>query len=389
MPEATFSVGSQELSVPGELFSGPSARRGFTVSSTPRPYQVELAPPAPGTADFLAASVAAVPRPLLVVDRRVAELHLPPDSPCREIPRLELDATEERKSLEGVLDVIAFLLEHRMAKDAMVFVVGGGILQDTGGLACGLFKRGMPWSFVPTTLLAQADSCIGSKTGVNFQKTKNLLGMFAAPRRVLVHPGFVSTLEHEDLLSGLGEIFKLCVTGGERCLAAYEERAGAALAGDGEAIGQLVAVSLGVKRSIIELDEFELDLRRALNFGHSIGHALEAVTDYALPHGIAVSVGLLVECQLSVDQGALDPEVLDRFVPSVRALIPERIGAVIESVSFDRLLDTLGRDKKVEGRVLKLAVPVRLGAIELLDLPLEASSAAGLQAAFEQALGRL
>lgn len=382
---ASFWVGDSEFELSGTtLDAGDGA---FVVRSSPRSYAVDFLPSHPGTAEAVLDAVGRHRHAALVGDRRVLDLHL--QGGLDGTPCLALDATEALKSLDGAAQVLDFLVEAGAGKDTMVVAVGGGIIQDVVGFAAGVLKRGVPWTYVPTTLLSQADSCIGSKTGINFRRTKNLLGIFYAPRQVLVHPGFVATLQHHDLLSGLGEIYKLCITGGLECLATFERHLDEALAGDAEVLRGLAALSLAVKRPVIEADERDTDLRRALNFGHSIGHALESVTDYAVPHGIAVTIGALVESELSRQRGRLPDEDFDRLLTTGRALLPPELAGLVAAADLGALLDALGRDKKVEGRTLKLAVPVEIGRIEFLDFPLDGTSLVILERSIRSVLDQL
>jgi 3-dehydroquinate synthase len=371
-------VGAEELAATPALAPGAGEGR-FWVRTETSGYEVTLAPQRPGPTEVVGALLAELGHPLVVADAAVLRHHLP--GGLGSVPCLAVEATEATKSLEGVASVLEFLAEQKAGRSSVVVAMGGGVVQDVTGLACGIFKRGLPWYYVPTTLLAQADSCIGSKTGVNFRRTKNLLGLFSAPERVVSHPGFLATLPPEDLRSGLGEIFKLCVTGGASCLERLEASLPAALDGDLRVIRELAALALAVKRPVIEADERDRGVRRALNFGHSVGHAVEAATGYAVPHGTAVVLGALVECALSAERGLLARPVEERLRKVARALVTEDQVRRVEAVEPGQLFAALEGDKKVEGVVLKLAVPVDLGAIELVDLRLDAAGLVELRGA--------
>lgn len=362
-----FRIGRERFAVAPPPAGGEEG--GFRVRTSTSAYEVELAPLRPGPAERLTALLEALAEPLVVADAAVLDLHLPEGT--GPVPCLAIGATEETKSLEGAARVVDFLAENRAGRATTVVAVGGGVVQDVTGFACGIFKRGLDWCYVPTTLLAQADSCIGSKTGVNYRRTKNLLGLFSNPSLVVSHPGFLATLPADDLRSGLGEIFKLCVTGGAACLGRFEEGLEAALGGDLEVTRELAALALGVKRPVIEADEHDRGVRRALNFGHSVGHAIEATTDFGVPHGTAVVIGALVECALSRRRGLLGDGIVERLTGTARRLVAAEQVRRAEAVDHAALWSALGGDKKVEGSVLKLAVPVDLGAIELVDLPLD------------------
>jgi 3-dehydroquinate synthase len=143
---------------------------------------------------------------------------------------------------------------------------------------------------------------------------------------------------------------------------------------------------LSVKRSVVEVDEFELDLRRSMNFGHSIGHALEALTRHAIPHGIAVAVGVLVEADISNERGMLSDKERTRLLQAGSPIIPDRVRSLLASVSLGEILEVLARDKKVEGTILKLVVPEYIGQIRFIDFPLEPKSVPVLEASLQRVL---
>lgn len=351
----------------------PREGAGFAVKSVPRPYRVELAAsPAPG--ETVAAQVAGARHPLLMTDRRVASLHLDANAALRAVPRFSMDAREENKQIATVLQVIDFLEQQRATRTSMLFVVGGGIVQDVAAFAACMYKRGMPWTFVPTTLLAQGDSGIGSKAALNHAKTKNLLGLFSAPRKVVMDVGFLRSLAEAELLSGLGEIFRLHVTGGREFLAAFEREFPEARAGSERALCNLLAGALSVKRAVIEVDEYEVDLRRSLNYGHSFGHALEAMVDYRIPHGSAVAIGMLVENEIAQRKGLLNRADRDLMRRLAKPLVSAASRRELSGVKLDGLLELLRKDKKTEGNALKLVVPEALGSIRFVDLELDAGT---------------
>jgi 3-dehydroquinate synthase len=354
------------------------------VASSPRPYSVEFTSTRPlrGVIDLMISSAA---HPVVLADRRTLSSHLAAVPALTAAPTFAVDATEEFKSVDGALQVIDFMDEQRMSRSSLLVVVGGGIVQDVGAFAACVYKRGVPWIYVPTTLLAQADSCIGAKSGLNFHGAKNLVGVFSAPRGVVVHTGFLSSLAEEALLSGLGEIFRLSIIGGSEALEGFERRRDQAASGDLATLEELIRDALAVKRAVIEVDEFELDLRRSMNFGHSIGHALEAITGNAIPHGIAVAVGVLVESDISHQRGMLSENDLLRLLRIGAPIISERVRSILDNISFDDILGVLFRDKKVEGTILKLIVPERIGQIRFVDFPLEP----GAISILENSLGRV
>ena len=208
----------------------PDIAEGFQVASSPRPYRVDF-PEGHTPTDNLAREVRAQKTPLMLVDMRIQEIYLGAAPDLAAVPTFSVEAQEEVKEISKVLEIVDFLERNGATKTSMLFVVGGGIIQDLGAFSGAMYKRGLPWTFVPTTLLAQGDSCVGGKTALNYKKTKNLLGLFSAPRRVIIDTGFLATLPRGDLLSGVGEIFRLCITGGPAFLAVFGEYLPAFLAG--------------------------------------------------------------------------------------------------------------------------------------------------------------
>lgn len=350
--------------------SDPREDGAFWVRSVPRPYRVEF--PEGNSPGILVADLAQAARhPLLLVDRKVAQIHLDGHPQLGALPRFVVDANERAKSIVTVLEIVEFLEANRATRTTALFVVGGGIVQDLGAFAAYLYKRGLPWTFVATTLLAQGDSGIGGKTALNHKNTKNLLALFSAPRKVVIDLGFIDTLGEDDVLSGMGEIYRLHVTGGEEFLAGFEEQFPRFRAGSRDALRRLIVGALSVKRAVVEEDEFELDLRRSLNYGHSFGHALEALVDFRIPHGIAVTIGMLVENEVSVRRGLLSQGQRDRLLRCGSPLVPDASRRVLASVRLDEILDLLRRDKKTEGNTLKLVVPESIGQIRFIDLELD------------------
>jgi 3-dehydroquinate synthase len=360
---ALFSIQSQKFSV--ELNT--SLMHEFTVNSTPRPYQVKI--DSSNSFSSLKKEIENSPHPIFLVDKYVFHKILNADLPS-SIPRYEIEAKEANKNIETVLEICEFLEKNNANRGSTLYVIGGGIVQDLGAFAASMFKRGIPWVFIPTTLLSQADSCVGGKTAVNLNGTKNLLGLFSAPRKVLVNLKFLATLENGDYLSGLGEIFRLCITGGNQGVECFERLLEPFLTRDPEAIFELIATSLLIKKAIVEHDEFEIDIRRSMNFGHSIGHAIEGLSNYLVPHGIGVAIGILVENRLSSARGLLSTTEEQRLLSLGKRIISVEILEFCKTLPESGLLKYLKNDKKAESSVLKLAIIRSIGQMIFADLPL-------------------
>ena len=327
----------------------------------------------------LAASLPSGQR-LWVVDQRVWELYRDAlQAVAGDDPILPMPIQEELKQLDSVQALCARLLEAGVRRQSTLVAVGGGILQDLAGFAASILFRGIPWVFLPTTLLAQADSCIGGKTSLNFQAYKNLLGSFWPPAQVLLCPAFLATLEPDDYYSGLGEVLKLHLMGGLPGLAGYEGLQAGLRARDGGALLAAIRTSLTVKQGYIERDEHDQGPRLLLNFGHCFGHALEAASRFRIPHGQAVVAGMAMANQVSLARGLLAPELAARVQGLLRAalVVPPR-PAELEPAPF---LAAMGRDKKRLGQGLALILMKGGLAFEQVQDLGEAEAVAALGAA--------
>ena len=197
-------------------------------------------------------------------------------------------AIEDNKNIESVLKLIDELYNLKFNRKNKLIVIGGGITQDVGGFAAAIYKRGLNWVFVPTTILSMTDSCIGSKVSIN-RNSKNMLGMFVAPSRILVSDYFLNSLSKHDIASGIGEALKLSLIGGPIAYTYFLEQYS-----QKNYINVIKIASL-IKKQLIEYDEFDENERRVLNYGHTIGHAIECTSNYFIPHGIAVLIGMYIK----------------------------------------------------------------------------------------------
>ena len=371
MTDARFTIQDRAF----EVLDFDRAPERFEVRSVPRPYEVRWDDRAPR--EIVRELVLRAPGNVLVVDRNVQRLHLADlDVPADRV--FVLDATEECKSLvQGVLPLIAFFSRREINKASQAIVVGGGITQDVAGFAACMFKRGTPFTLVPTTLLSMCDSCIGAKTGVNHDGAKNQLALFSAPRAVTICPTFLETLGPREVQSGLGEILKLHVTGGPEALRRYESLVPPGTAGTvvAERLKPLILGALAVKRAVVEADEFELDLRRSMNFGHTVGHAIESLSDYAIPHGHAVTIGMLVVNALSAHRGMLAPTEHARLTALGRDILGEGSRAVLRSLDLGRLTELLGKDKKAVASKVHFVLPEAIGEMRFVALENDAALA--------------
>ncbi len=282
---------------------------------------------------------------------------------------LLLDATEENKDLRKIADHIQRLLCQNPRRDHVLVAIGGGIIQDITCFISSVLFRGIAWEFFPTTLLAQADSCIGSKSSINLAEVKNLLGTFRAPRNIFLSPDFLETLSEQELRSGVGEMLKVHIIDG---IDSFREiaRAYPELFQDKKTLLHFIRRSLEIKRRLVECDEFDKDTRNILNYGHSFGHALESATDFAIPHGIAITIGMDMANSLAVEKGLCSTE----FLGETKPLLLRNAGTFAQyPIPIEKFLFALSKDKKNVGGALTLILPGLKGIPEKVrTLPDEA-----------------
>jgi 3-dehydroquinate synthase len=222
-----------------------------------------------------------------------------------------------------------------------------------------IMYRGVDWIFLPTTLLAQCDSCIGSKTSINFNKFKNQIGGFYPPNKILINPAFLDTLSHKEIQSGLGEMLHYYIVAGEEDYRRFKADYPQAITNK-EVLAGLIARSLEIKKSYIEIDEFDKSERQVFNYGHSFGHAIESLTDYKVPHGIAVSFGMDMANYVSMKLGLIPQSIRDDVRELVELIFE---GYDIKGIDLDAYLTALSKDKKNVGTQLGLILNKGYGKI--------------------------
>lgn len=308
-----------------------------------------------------------------IIDERVAELYRNEMANVLAHPSvLLLTASETSKSLERFPDYVAHLVAHGIRRDHRLIAIGGGIIQDITCFLSATLLRGVDWAFYPTTLLSQADSCIGSKSSINCGQTKNILGTFTPPSEIFISTRFLDTLDPRDLRSGVGEILKVHAIAGpddfDAIAADYD-----ALFSDRPTMVRYIRRALEVKKGYIEIDEFDTGPRNIFNYGHSFGHAIEAATDFAIPHGIAVTIGMDMANFTAAQLGRSDDAHFRRMRPALRANYD---GFETRSVPIEPFLAAISKDKKNIGAgEVTLILPDASGNLEKVRLPNDAAFA--------------
>lgn len=284
-----------------------------------------------------------------VVDSRVWELYTEELSSIPQESLYFIDAMEENKVIETALAICEAMVKMNAKRNAKLVSLGGGITQDITGFAANILYRGISWIFVPTTLLAACDSCIGGKTSLNYKSYKNLLGTFYPPDQIYICPQFFRTLSKNDLESGLGEIIKFNVMGGKRTLASIESSLPKLLSLDPAIVNEFVHNALNYKKGIIEQDEFDDGVRVLLNFAHTFGHAFEVSSNYTIPHGSAVALGMISANAVSKSRGMLDPDLDKRIRELVLQIMPNYSPELIKD---EVVIKAIKKDKKQVGAQL-------------------------------------
>lgn len=261
-----------------------------------------------------------------------------------------IEAHETKKSYEGVKDVISTLIENGFRKSNRLIAIGGGITQDVTAFIASILYRGVEWLFYPTTLLAQGDSCIGSKTSINFGNYKNQLGGFYPPNNIFIYTEFLKSLPESQLKSGVGEMFHYFVVSGEKDFIYFKNNFRNALS-DFQDMSKIILRSLLIKKSYIERDEFDTGIRQVFNYGHSFGHAIEGLTEYTIPHGIAVSIGIDIANYVSLKMNLINSIVFNEIHAVVKVIYN---GYSIDKIDIDDFINTLKKDKKNVGDMLGL-----------------------------------
>jgi 3-dehydroquinate synthase len=321
----------------------------FLVPSRIRDYEVRFEE----TPGFIAA-LAKQPRTCFAIDENVWRLYrgtLLKDLPVAET--IVVPISEQRKSLATVQWLYKQLLRQSAKRNLTMVTFGGGILQDVAGFAASTLYRGIRWIFVPTTLLAQADSCIGGKTSLNLLGFKNLLGTFFPPAQIHIYPPFLATQADEHYLSGVGEVVKLHLLGGRGLYERIWAELPSLLGRQTATMVPAIEASLRVKLDYLTGDEFDMGRRNLLNYGHDVGHALESTSRFTIPHGQAVLVGMLAANLIARNRSLLRAETEKEIAGAV--LLPAlRVRPRPKALEPRALIEAMKQDKKRTGDLLSL-----------------------------------
>lgn len=302
---------------------------------------------------------------VIVTDKNIASLHKE-SFPDFEV--IEIGIGEENKTLESVNELYEKFLELELGRNSFVIGVGGGIVCDVTGFAASTYLRGMRFGFVPTTLLAQVDASIGGKNGVNFKAYKNLIGTFNQPEFVLCDFEMLKTLPVNELKAGLAEIIKHAIIADESLFSYIEENHERILSLHRTALEKVVNDSIVIKSNIVSLDETEKNERRKLNFGHTVGHAIEKVT--GISHGKAISIGIVLASKISAEKGMLSEKDYERI-----ELLLKKVGLPTKfkelKLDKEKIIDAIRKDKKRENEEIKFVLVEGIGNAKVSAIKIE------------------
>jgi len=277
-----------------------------------------------------------------------------------------ITAKEANKSLEEVIKYIKFLLKNNIHKNQSITVIGGALVQDVGSFTAHILLRGINWIFVPTTILAMADSCIGSKSGINVGEYKNQVGSFHAPVAIYICPEFIQTLPESEIVNGIGEILKHGLIKGGTIFEKITEEVKNIR--NLRVAGEVIYQSLLIKKQIIEKDELEKNVRKLLNYGHTFGHALEGYTDHKMAHGIGVLIGMDLANFISLKEKIMSTSNFNKIH---NYIFPYISTYMVKVTDYNKYMKFLSRDKKATEGELNALLSERIGKVKIVRIKLD------------------
>ncbi len=277
---------------------------------------------------------------------------------------LRVRGGEGAKTLESVERMWRFMAEEGVTRQSLLLAVGGGALLDAAGFAAATYMRGIMLAYVPTTTLAQADAAVGGKTAIDLGWAKNLVGVFYHPDLVVIDPLLLRSLPNGAYMPGFAEVVKHATIKGGWWLSWLESRADGIKSRDPRVLDEVIRFSVSVKLEVIRRDYAERGYRAVLNFGHTLGHAVEAASGFRVSHGHAVSIGLATESLLAVEVAGLPPEEASAVEGALKALgLPTQV-----PLTPERLLEAMRLDKKFARGKPRIPLPRRLGDFTIVEL---------------------
>ncbi|WP_321312869.1 AroB-related putative sugar phosphate phospholyase (cyclizing) [Halarcobacter sp.] len=298
-----------------------------------------------------------IKKKVFIIDKNIYNLYKQYFTKIQENRLYIFDAIEEKKTLESVQNMYKFLAKFDEKRNITLISIGGGITQDVTGFVASTLYRGIHWIFIPTTFLAQADSSIGSKTSLNFETYKNILGGFYPPNTIYIAPIFLKTLTKKDFFSGIGEVIKFALLE-----ESYPKKIDSIIKTiedlkNDKNILKTIFNTMKIKKAYIDEDEFDIGKRNLFNYGHCFGHALENSSSYKIPHGIAVTIGMIFANIISFNRGLISKNIFNKL--NKKLFLPN-IPIKLKDTYFNPkvLLESMKNDKKRIGKDLTIIIPI-------------------------------
>lgn len=308
---------------------------------------------------------------LIVTDSNVLELY------AKEVKELltecgydvkvcSFPAGEENKNMKAILGICSACVEHEMDRNSMIVALGGGVVGDMAGFAAAIYMRGIRFIQIPTTLLSQSDSSVGGKTGIDFKNGKNILGAFHQPKLVYINVSTLSTLSDIEFTSGMGEVIKHGIIKNREFFLFLRDNVTLVKSKNPYILIKMAKANCSIKASVVEEDERESGLRAILNFGHTIGHAIEAAFDFKVTHGECVAIGMIGAGYIAYKRGLLSETRLDE-IEGILELYG--FGMRVNIPDIDKVYELMQKDKKKIDGVLKFILPIKVGeVVEVRDV---------------------
>ena len=301
----------------------------------------------------------------IVSDSNVAELYAKQVSAELEktgnkVFTYVFEAGEENKNLNTVEDVYEFLIQNHFDRKDMLVALGGGVVGDMAGFAAAIFMRGIDFVQVPTTLLSQSDSSVGGKTGIDFMESKNILGAFHQPKLVYINVATLKSLPNEQFVSGMGEVIKHGIIRDSEFFDYIEKNSDKIKTLDNETLIKMDKINCSIKADVVEQDEKENGLRAILNFGHTIGHAVESAYDFKMTHGECVGIGMVGASYIAYKRNMIDESTLNR-IENVLDMYGFKI--CVDLPEKEVVYGYMQKDKKKIAGKLKFVLPTKVGEV--------------------------
>lgn len=277
-----------------------------------------------------------------------------------EVSKYVINAGEKSKNLATISDLYKFLIDLKLDRNSTLLALGGGVVGDITGFAAATFLRGINFIQIPTSLLAQADSSVGGKVGVDFEGSKNIIGAFYQPKMVYMNVNSLKTLPKRELISGLAEVIKHGIIRDVEFFDFIDYNISKILNIDEEVMQYLAKVNCSIKGQVVEQDEQESDLRAILNFGHTIGHAIESVSNFELLHGECVSLGMVGALKMAKLLEMVNEDTLKKVVA---ILTKVGLPVKLEGLDVEKVYNQMFYDKKVKNNKLLFVLPKSIGEV--------------------------